>query len=122
MTVDHHRRAVAQPNERLYPMELGSLDQGRDGCPPVRAALAAGEQAVLWPRLRPAGARLLLRAEAEGIARADIDGSDLFALVGAPAWLGDWPSFAPRADPLFDVIASTILTNRLMSSTTLAKP
>lgn len=56
------------------------------------------------------------------MARADIDGSDLFALAGAPGWLGDQPSFAPRADPLFDVIASTILANRSMSSTILAKP
>jgi len=61
--------------------------------------------------VRSAGARLLFRAQAEGTARANIDGVDLFALIGALGWLGDQPSFAPRADHLFDVIASAILTN-----------
>ena len=58
-----------------------------------------------------AGARLLLRAQAEGTARADMDGVDLFALMSARGWLVDQPSFAPRADHLFHVIASAILTN-----------
>lgn len=62
-------------------------------------------------KVRSAGARLLLRAQAEGMARGDIDGIDLFALIGALGWLGDQPSFAPRADHLFDVIASAILTS-----------
>lgn len=62
--------------------------------------------------VRSAGARLLLRAQAAGMARADIDGIDLFALMGALGWLSDQPSFAPRADRLFDVIASAILTDR----------
>ena len=59
-----------------------------------------------------AGARLLLRAQAEGTARTDINGDDLFALMSALGWLADQPSLAPRADHLFDVIASAILTNR----------
>jgi AcrR family transcriptional regulator len=59
-----------------------------------------------------AGARLLLRAQAEGTARADMDGDDLFALMSALGWLVGQPSFAPRADHLFHVIASAILTNR----------
>ena len=58
-----------------------------------------------------AGARLLLRAQAEGKARADMDGADLFALMSALAWLVGQPSFAPRADHLFHVFASAILTN-----------
>jgi AcrR family transcriptional regulator len=62
-----------------------------------------------------AGERLLLRAQAEGTARADIDGVDLFALMSGLGWLVDQPSFAPRADHLFDVIASAILTNRAAS-------
>jgi AcrR family transcriptional regulator len=62
--------------------------------------------------LRASGARLLARAQAEGLARLDIDGADLFALVGALAWLNDQPSHAPRADHLFSVIASAILLNR----------
>jgi AcrR family transcriptional regulator len=59
--------------------------------------------------LRAAGARLLARAQTAGTARPDIDGTDLFALIAALAWLGDQPSLAPRADRLFDVVASAIL-------------
>jgi hypothetical protein len=62
--------------------------------------------------MRASGARLLARAQAEGVARTDIDGADLFALAGALAWLGDQPSLAPRADHLFDVVADAILTDR----------
>ncbi|MBP8535340.1 TetR/AcrR family transcriptional regulator [Streptomyces sp. MK37H] len=60
--------------------------------------------------LRAAGTRLLARAQAAGMARTDIDGTDLFALIAALAWLGDQPSLASRADHLFDVVASAILT------------
>lgn len=59
--------------------------------------------------MKASGARLLARAQAEGVARTDIDGADLFALVGALAWLGDQPALAKRADHLFDVIFSSIL-------------
>jgi AcrR family transcriptional regulator len=59
-----------------------------------------------------AGARLLLRAQAKGTARTDVDGEDLFALMSALAWLAGQPSFAPRADHLFNVIASAMLANR----------
>ena len=62
--------------------------------------------------MKTAGARLLTRAQAEGVARTDVDGADLFALVAALAWLHDQPSFAPRADHLFAVLASALLTNR----------
>jgi AcrR family transcriptional regulator len=61
--------------------------------------------------MRAAGTRLLTRAQAAGMARTDIDGTDLFALIGALAWLNDQPSLAPRADHLFGIIAGTILTN-----------
>lgn len=61
--------------------------------------------------LRSAGTRLLLRAQAKGTTRTDIDGTDLFALIGALGWVGDQPSLAPRADHLFDIIASAVLTN-----------
>jgi len=57
-----------------------------------------------------AGARLLRHAQAAGMARSDIDGADLFALVGALAWLADQRTPAARADRLFDVIAGAILT------------
>lgn len=62
--------------------------------------------------MRGAGTRLLVRAQAAGAARTDVDGGDLFALVGALAWLGDQPSLAGRADHLFTVIASAIVPNR----------
>jgi AcrR family transcriptional regulator len=61
--------------------------------------------------LRGSGTRLLARAQAEGRARRDIDGTDLLALVSALAWLNDQPSFAARVDHLFGVIANAILTN-----------
>ncbi|MFI6338744.1 TetR/AcrR family transcriptional regulator [Streptomyces sp. NPDC050535] len=61
--------------------------------------------------MRASGARLLARAQGEGMARTDIDGADLFALAGSLAWLGDQPSLAPRADHLFDVVVSAILTH-----------
>ena len=62
--------------------------------------------------MRAAGTRLLVRAQAEGLARTDLDGTDLFALVGALSWLGDQPSLARRAEHLFEVIASALLTQR----------
>jgi AcrR family transcriptional regulator len=59
--------------------------------------------------LRNAGARLLKRAQDDGTAREDMQGSDLFALIGALGWIGDQDAFKPRADYLFDVIAKAIL-------------
>ncbi|AXL92912.1 TetR family transcriptional regulator [Streptomyces sp. CB09001] len=67
--------------------------------------------------LRAAGARLLTRAQAAGVARSDIDGADVFALISMLAWLGDQPSLAPRADHLFEVVASAILTTAGSSHT-----
>ncbi|RFU49771.1 TetR/AcrR family transcriptional regulator [Paraburkholderia sp. DHOC27] len=61
--------------------------------------------------LRSAGARLLHRAQAEGTARADMDGVDLFALMSALGWLVDQPGFASRGDHLFHLITNAILTN-----------
>ncbi|WP_051733098.1 TetR/AcrR family transcriptional regulator [Kitasatospora phosalacinea] len=62
--------------------------------------------------MRAAGTRLLVRAQAGGAARADLDGTELFALIAALAWLGDQGSFAPLADHLFTVVASAILPGR----------
>ncbi|APA87743.1 TetR/AcrR family transcriptional regulator [Paraburkholderia sprentiae WSM5005] len=59
-----------------------------------------------------AGERLLQRAQADGTARADMDGVDLFALMSALGWVVDQSSFESRADHLFDIIASAILTRR----------
>lgn len=61
--------------------------------------------------MRASGARLLARAQADGLARPDMDGADLFALVSALAWLNDQPTLASRADRLFGIIASAILVN-----------
>ncbi|MGD0103132.1 MAG: hypothetical protein ABSC06_03745 [Rhodopila sp.] len=63
------------------------------------------------PGALSASARLLIRAQADGTARADMNGDDLFALMTALGWAVDQPSFAPRADHLFHIIAGAILTN-----------
>lgn len=55
-------------------------------------------------RMRAAGARLLERAQAAGVARRDVDGDDLFALAEALAWLSEQPALAPRAPKLFDLM------------------
>jgi AcrR family transcriptional regulator len=60
--------------------------------------------------LHDAGTRALDRAHAAGVARADIDGTDLFALVAALAWLYDQPSLSGRADHLFDLVSGAALT------------
>jgi AcrR family transcriptional regulator len=52
--------------------------------------------------MRAAGTRLLVRAQTEGLARSDIDGIDLFALVVALAWISDQPSLATRSDHLIN--------------------
>ena len=62
--------------------------------------------------MRAAGTRLLTRAQAAGSARTDMDGTDLFALIAALAWLSDQPSHAQRADHLFGIITTAILTNQ----------
>lgn len=72
--------------------------------------------------LHDAGERLLERAQAAGITRADIDGTDLFALVAALAWLYDQPSLAPRADHLFGVISSAVLTSQAGSGVSEERP
>lgn len=61
--------------------------------------------------VRSAGARLLQRAQTKRLARVDIDGTDLFALMGALAWLGDQPTFARRVDHLSDVIVNALLVD-----------
>lgn len=87
--------------------------QSYSGVVDLMAAAIADPDSALHAscvNLRSAGTRLLLRAQANGVARSDIDGIDLFALIGALGWVGDQPSFAPRADHLLDIIAGAILT------------
>lgn len=76
------------------------------------AAIAAPDSALhaSCHTMRAAGTRLLVRAQQQGRARADIDGTDLFALLGALAWLRDQPALAPRADHLFNLISGALLT------------
>jgi len=61
--------------------------------------------------IHAASARLLARAQDDGMARADMNGDDLFGLMSALGWLVDLPSFAPRANHLAQIITSAILTN-----------
>jgi AcrR family transcriptional regulator len=58
--------------------------------------------------LRAAGAALLARAQAEGTARNDLNGAELFDLIAALAWLREQSSHAPRADRIFDLVANAI--------------
>jgi len=66
--------------------------------------------------LHDTGTRLLDRAHAAGVARADIDGTDLFALVAALAWIYDQPSLAVRANHPLSVISSAVLRPRQSKS------
>ena len=95
--------------------ELVAFAQSYKGVVAMMAAAHTNPDSALYAAcaaVHSAGARLLLRAQAEGTARADMDGDDLFALMSALGWLAGQPSFAPRADHLFHLIASAILTNR----------
>jgi hypothetical protein len=62
--------------------------------------------------MRAAGARLLTHAQVAGAAREDLDGTDLFALIAALAWLGDQSPSASRFDHLFNVITDAVLPGR----------
>lgn len=78
----------------------------------MAAALADSDSALhaSCTNLRSAGERLLIRAQKEGTARADLDGMDIFALIGALGWIGEQPSFASRGERLFDIITGAILS------------
>jgi AcrR family transcriptional regulator len=85
---------------------------------PMVAAIADEKSALhsTCVALRTAGAKLLARAQAEGVARANMDGDDLFALISALAWLAEQPPLVPRAEHLFDIIFETVLSRRPVSS------
>ena len=89
--------------------------QSYSGVVALMASAHANPESALFATcsaVHSAGARLLLRAQAEGTARADIDGEDLFGLMSALGWLVGQPSFAQRTDHLFHLITSAILTQR----------
>jgi hypothetical protein len=89
-----------------------ALTHNHRGLIAAMTAAIADEESALHAScvmLRGSGARLLARAQADGKARRDIDGTDLLALVSALASLNDQPSFASRVDHLIGIIADTIL-------------
>ena len=61
--------------------------------------------------MKAAGARLLTRAQADGRARRDMDGADLFAIVGAISWIGEQPAIAVRTDRILTIILDGVATN-----------
>lgn len=94
--------------------ELVAFAQSYKGVIAMMAAAHRNPESALYAScaaVHSAGARLLLRAQGEGTARADMNGDDLFALITALGWAIDQPSFAPRADHLVRLITSAILTN-----------
>ena len=109
--------ASTPPDEALLSWfrEWISFAQSYKGVVALMAAAHANPDSALYAScaaIHSASARLLLRAQGKGTARADMSGDDLFALMAALGWAVDQPSFAPRADHLFHIIASAILTNR----------
>jgi AcrR family transcriptional regulator len=95
--------------------DLVAFTQSYRGVVAMMAAAHTNPDSALYAScaaVHSAGARLLLRAQGEGTARADMNGDDLFALITALGWAVDQPSFAPRADHLVHLVTSAILTNR----------
>ncbi|WP_049623880.1 TetR/AcrR family transcriptional regulator [Frateuria defendens] len=95
--------------------ELVAFAQSYKGVIAMMAAAHTNPDSALYAScaaVHESGARLLLRAQSEGTARADMNGDDLFALITALGWAVDQPSFAPRADHLVHLITSAILTSR----------
>lgn len=58
--------------------------------------------------MKAAGTRLLTSAQNDGKARTDVDGADLFALVGALAWVADQPALASRSDRLMALMSDAL--------------
>ncbi|HEY0275515.1 MAG TPA: helix-turn-helix domain-containing protein [Paenirhodobacter sp.] len=94
--------------------DMVAFTQGYRGVVAMMAAAHTNPDSALYASceaVHSAGARLLLRAQGEGTARADMNWDDLFALITALGWAVDQPSFAPRADHLVHLITSAILAN-----------
>ena len=110
-----HRAAASTPEDALvaWLADCVALTHEYRGVGALLTAAIEDTESALHDScvaLHDAGTRALDRAHAAGIARADLDGTDLFALVAALAWLYDQPSLALRADHLFDVVSSGLLT------------
>jgi AcrR family transcriptional regulator len=109
------------PDEALVSWfsEWMTFAQSYRGVVALMAAAHANPDSALYAScaaVHSASARLLLRAQAEGTARTDMNGDDLFGLMAALGWLVDLPSFAPRADHLVHIVTSAILPNRSSSN------
>lgn len=99
----------------IWLREAVAMTHNYSGAIAAMVAAIADETSALHTScvtLKTAGARILARAQAKGQARTDMDGNDLFALISALAWLADQPPLVPRADHVFDIIASAILTGQ----------
>ena len=90
---------------------VGVTHAYRGAIAPMVAAIAEPDSALhaSCVAMKAAGTQLLSRAQAAGRARADLNGTDLFALVSALAWLHDQAPFKDRADHLAGIISGTIL-------------
>ena len=96
-----------------------SFTRGHKGVVALMAAAHTNPASAMYAScasVHAASARLLLRAQAEGAARPDMTGDDIFGLMAALGWLVDLPPFAPRADHLSNIIASAILTKAAASA------
>lgn len=112
---EFERRDSATQALVTWVREASSVAHRYTGAISLMVAAIADENSALHAScvaMRAAGTNLLVRAQAEGKARADIDGTDLFALIGALAWISDQPALAPRSDHLFEIMASALLTDQ----------
>jgi AcrR family transcriptional regulator len=105
------------PDEALmsWLREWVAFAKNHKGAVAMMAAAHTNPDSALYAScaaVHSASGRLLLRAQVQGTARADMNGDDLFGLMSALGWLVDLPSFAPRADHLFHILASAIVTTR----------
>jgi AcrR family transcriptional regulator len=107
--------AASSPAQALMSWfrEWVAFAQSYEGVVAMMAAAHTNPDSALYAscaEVHSASARLLLHAQAQGGARADMDGDDLFAMMSALGWLVDLPAFAQRADHLFQILADAILT------------
>ncbi|VTU36738.1 TetR/AcrR family transcriptional regulator [Variovorax sp. PBL-E5] len=93
--------------------EWMAFAQSHKGVVAMMAAAHTNSDSALYAScaaVHSASARLLHRAQANGQARADMTGDDLFGLMSALGWLVDLPSFSPRTAHLSHIVAGAILT------------
>lgn len=90
---------------------IGFTHEHRGILAPMMSAIEDPDSALhdACVRLKAAGASLLRRAQSAGLARADLDGAELFDLIAALAWLREQPAHAARSERLFSIVRDTIL-------------